>query len=100
MEAILKHELMPVPVSIAETSGSLKSGTKAVILEDILKDIDVRKRVEFENVSSALIIDGQAMGQCMMTQGMKSFGDYADEFVETVLRKGSNHSRIDVVFDR
>ena len=32
--------------------------------------------------------------------GMKSFGDYADEYVETVLRKGSNHSRIDVVFDR
>ena len=44
---ILKHELMPVPIPIAETSGSLKPGNKGIIFEDILKDIDVRKRVKF-----------------------------------------------------
>ena len=40
------------------------------------------------------------MVQSIKTQGMKSFGDYADEFVKTVLRKGSNCCRIDIVFDR
>lgn len=50
--------------------------------------------------SSALIIDGQALVQSFKTHGMKTFGDFADEFVSTVFRKGNAYSRIDVLFDR
>ena len=30
MSEILKHELMPVPIAIAETNGSLRSGNKSL----------------------------------------------------------------------
>ena len=100
LEQILKHELLPVPISIADTSGALKSGNKSVVLEDILQDVDVRARVENVGESPALIIDGQALVQSMKTHGMKTFGDFADEFVSTVVRKGAMYSRVDVLFDR
>ena len=97
---ILKHELLPVPIAIADTGGSLKSGNKAVILDDVLRDVEVGVRVDNDDDSSALIIDGQALVQSFKTHGMKTFGDFADEFVSTVFRKGNAYSRIDVLFDR
>lgn len=97
---ILKHELLPVPISIADTSGSLKSGNKSVLQNEILKNVEVGERIQHESDSSALIIDGQALVQSLRTHGMKTFGDFADEFVSTVFRKGNNFSRIDVLFDR
>lgn len=42
---ILKHELLPVPISIADTSGSLKSENKAVILNDVLRGVEVGVRM-------------------------------------------------------
>ena len=100
MGQILKHELLPVPISIADTSGSLKSGNKSVLQNEILKNVEVGERIQHESDSSALIIDGQALVQSLRTHGMKTFGDFADEFVSTVFRKGNNFSRIDVLFDR
>lgn len=50
--------------------------------------------------SSALIIDGLALVQSFNTHGMKTFGDFADEFDSTVFRKGNAYSKIDVLFDR
>jgi hypothetical protein len=40
MSEILKHERMPVPIAIAETNGSLKSGNKSLLLEILLKNGD------------------------------------------------------------
>jgi hypothetical protein len=37
---ILKHELMPVPIAIAETNGSLRSGNKSLLLDILLKNVD------------------------------------------------------------
>jgi hypothetical protein len=86
---ILKHELVPVPISIAsiDTSGFLKSGNKSVLQNEILKDVEFGARIQHESDSSALIIDGQALVQSLRTHGMKTFGDSADEFVSTVLGK-------------
>uniref|UniRef100_A0A8W8M8I1 Uncharacterized protein n=1 Tax=Magallana gigas TaxID=29159 RepID=A0A8W8M8I1_MAGGI len=89
-----------VPIAVADTSGSLKSGNKAVILDDVLRDIEVGVRVDNDDDSSAFIIDGQALVQSFKTHGMKTFGDFADEFDSTVFRKGNAYSRIDVLFDR
>ena len=33
MSEILKHELMLVPIAIAETNGSLRSGNKSLLLD-------------------------------------------------------------------
>jgi uncharacterized LabA/DUF88 family protein len=78
----------------------LKSGNKSVLQNEILKNVEVGERIQHESDSSALIIDGQALVQSLRTHGMKTFGDFADEFVSTVFRKGNNFSRIDVLFDR
>ena len=37
---ILKHELMPIPIAIAETNGSLRSGNKSLLLDILLKNVD------------------------------------------------------------
>jgi hypothetical protein len=58
MSEILKHELMPVPIAIAETNGSLKSGNKSLLLEILLKNGDTNDLIYF-NDRAALIIDGQ-----------------------------------------
>jgi hypothetical protein len=100
LRQILKHELLPVPISIAsiDTSGSLKSGNKLVLKNEILKDVEARARIQHESDSSALIIDGQALVQSLRTHGMKTLGYFADELDTTVFRKGNNFSRIDVLF--
>ena len=39
MQDILKHELMPVPVSITETDQTLRSGNKSVLAEALTSKI-------------------------------------------------------------
>jgi hypothetical protein len=58
MSEILKHELMPVPIAIAETNGSLRSGNKLLLLDILLKNVDTNGLIYF-NDRAALIIDGQ-----------------------------------------
>ena len=49
----------------------------------------------------SVIFDGQALVQILeKPNDAHTFGDYADVFVRTVLYRGWNCSRIDVVFDR
>ena len=33
LENILKHELLPVPVSLAEMNGTIRTGTKSILAE-------------------------------------------------------------------
>ena len=91
--------LMPVPIAIAETNGSLKSGNKSLLLEILLKNGDINGLIDF-NDRAALIIDGQFLVQSLKHQGLRTFGEYADMYVGVVLRKGVRFRRIDVVFDR
>jgi hypothetical protein len=49
MSEILKHELMPVPIAIAETNGSLKSGNKSLLLEILLKNGDTNDLIDFNH---------------------------------------------------
>jgi hypothetical protein len=99
MSEILKHELMPVPIAIAETNGSLRSGNKSLLLDILLKNVDTNGVIDF-NDRSALIIDGQFLVQSLKHQGLRTFGEYADMYVGVVLRKCVRFRRIDVVFDR
>ena len=90
---------MPVPIAIAETNGSLRSGNKSLLLDILLKNVDTNGVIDF-NDRSALIIDGQFLVQSLKHQGLRTFGEYADMYVGVVLRKGVRFRRIDVVFDR
>jgi hypothetical protein len=86
--------LKPVPIAIAETNWSLRSGNKLLLLDILLKNVDTNGLIDF-NDRAALIIDGQ-----LKHQGLRTFGEYADMYVGVVLRKGVRFRRIDVVFDR
>ena len=51
--------------------------------------------------NASLIIDGQALVVAIgKPPGLVTFGDFANTFVEAVLKAGANFNRIDVVFDR
>ena len=97
---ILQHELMPVPVAIAELNGSLRSGNKAVFADVLTSNIDCPSDITHEG-RSCLVIDGQARVVALgKPDGCVTFGDLADCFVKSVLRSGLSFDRIDVTFDR
>lgn len=102
LEEILQHELMPVPVAIAETNGSIRSGNKSNLADALTKNITCPETIDITSKESAsIIIDGQALVVAIgKPDNAKTFGDLADVFVRTVLKKGEQFARIDVVFDR
>ena len=101
LPAVLKHELLPVPISIAEMNGALRTGNKSVLLEKLTEDITCPEAIELHNTSSCLIIDGQALVVSLgRPDNAVTFGDLADTYVRAVLRAGYKYQRIDIVFDR
>ena len=100
LQGLLKHELMPVPVSIAEMNGALRTGSKAMLSDELICGIMCPSSITPEG-SSCLIIDGQALVNAVgKPADNKTFGDLADTFVTAVLKMGTSYNRIDVVFDR
>lgn len=101
LRSILKHELLPVPVSLVEINGNLRSGNKAVLADVITEGIECPEGIELHDTSSCLIIDGQALVVALgKPDGAVTFGDLADTCVNTVLKAGAKYHRIDIVFDR
>jgi hypothetical protein len=100
MEEIMKHELMPVPVAITEINGTLRSGNKSLLADILTTGVACRETVTLVGRSS-LLIDGQALVIAIgKPTGTHTFGELADTFVNTVLQKGRQYFRIDVLFDR
>ena len=97
LSSVLKHELLPVPVSLAEMNGPLRTGNKSELANVVTEDIDCPETIQLDATSSFLIIDGQALGKPDVAV---AFGYLADTYVKTVLKAGSGYHRIDVVFDR
>ena len=97
---ILNHELMKVPLSIADTSGALRSGTKSILFDVFTQGVSCPQEIVVEQPAT-LIIDGQA---AIMSLGKPSnantFGEYANEFIRYIFRLGHGYSRIDISFDR
>lgn len=100
LHTILKHELMPVPISIAYTNGSLRTGNKAVLVEAMTQDVTCPAEVTIDG-TSCLVIDGQALVVSLgKPAGITNFGELADAFVKLVMHMGRCFDRIDVTFDR
>ena len=101
LQAILKHELLPVPVSLAEMDGTLRTGTKSVLVDKLTEDVICPSTIELHESSSCLIVDGQALVVALGKPNIAvTFGDLADIYVRAVLKIGSSYQRIDIVFDR
>lgn len=102
LEEILMHELMPVPVAIAETNGALRSGNKALLAEALIDEIICPETISIlDKGKSCLLIDGQALVQAIGKPAeATTFGDLADVYVKSVLKKGDSFGRVDILFDR
>ena len=92
---ILSHELVSVPLAIADTNGQLRSGNKSVLIE-----------LEYTRVTpvtgrSTLVTDGQALVMALRRPTeCNTFDDLADRFLKAILVCGKDYDRIDVAFDR
>lgn len=101
LPVVLKHELLPVPVSLAEMNGTLRTGNKSILADKLTEDIVCPEAIEVHDSSSCLIIDGQALVVALgKPDNAMNFGDLADTYVRAVLKAGSKYQRVDVVFDR
>ena len=101
LSSVLKHELLPVPVSLAEMNGTLRTGNKSELANVVTEDIDCPETIQFHATSSFLITDGQALVVALgKPDAAVTFGDLAVTYLKTVLKAGSDYYRIDVVFDR
>lgn len=100
LEQILKHELMIVPLALASTTGSLHSTNKSILMGILTKNVPVHSNINIASPST-LIIDGQALVMSIgKSPEIKTFGNYADKFANTVFKMGEKYQRIDIVFDR
>jgi hypothetical protein len=101
LDTILKHELLPVPVSLAEMNGSLRTGSKSLLADILTSNIECPATIDLEGRSSCLLIDGQARVVAIgKPPDAKTFGDLADIFTQSIFQSGTSYDRIDVIFDR
>ena len=100
LEQILLHELMPVPLSLTSTDGSLHSANKSILADVLTHDVETPPSVTLSG-TAALVIDGQALVMAIgKPQGIFTFGEYANVFVNAVQALGTSFNRTDVTFDR
>ena len=101
LSSVLKHELVPVPISLAEMNVTLRTGNRSELANVVTEYIDSPETIQLYATSSLITIDGQALVVALgKPDAGVTFGDLADTYVTTVLKAGSKYHRIDVVFDR
>ncbi|KAK6185234.1 hypothetical protein SNE40_007510 [Patella caerulea] len=85
LPAVLTHELLPVPASLAEINGTLRTGNKAIIADVLTEGIECPQVISPE-VSGCLVIDGQALVVALgKPENTVTFGDLADRYMRAVL---------------
>ena len=100
-QTVLQFELMPIPVSLADTNGELRSGNKSVLADLLTDGMEIAcPNMIALNGSSCLVIDGQALVLALgRPAGLVTFQELGDAFVNIVLKLGRPFERIDVTFD-
>ena len=100
LSSVLKHERLPVPVSLADMNGTLRTGNKSELANVVTEDTYCPETIQLHATASFLIIDGQALVIALgKPDAAVNFRDLADTYVKTVLKAGSEYHRIDGVFD-
>ena len=78
---------MPVPISLAETNGKLRTGQKALLADVLTKGIECPNAIELQG-SACLLIDGMALVAAIgKPADAQTFGAYADSFQTAVLEQ-------------
>ena len=90
LDNILKHELMSVPLSLAETDGSLRTGQKSILTDEICTRVNCFDDYTVPE-NSTLVIDGQALVVALgkpQKHMCTTFGEFATVFVKAVFQYG------------
>jgi hypothetical protein len=100
LPSILKHELSPVPSSLASLDGQLHTTDKAS-LAHIIGDQFAKAEILPTTDKTCTLLDAMGIVQALQKpKGAQTFGDYADTFAENIFghfRDGC--TRVDVIFD-
>ena len=101
LDTLLLKELSPVPLSLANTNGTLRSTNKAQ-LAHLLEEGNIKQSLPESSLQECTIIDGMDLIYSLgKLPGLKTFGDLVDVVTKMILSnlKG-NCFRVDVVFDQ
>ena len=89
-----------MPVALAEMNGQLRTGSKSILADTSIANIDCPSSIDCEG-TACIIIDGQALVQSIGKPAeAKTFGDFGETFAEAVMYLGHSYQRIDIFFDR
>ena len=58
VDDILRHELLPVPLSLEDTDGTLRTEPKLILMDEPVKEVDLSVTYTVPE-NSTLIVDGQ-----------------------------------------
>lgn len=102
MTAVLKHELCPVPLSLATAGGEMNSTQKSDLLNILSDGLIIPAELPRTDLRTCVLVDGHALIQAIgKPPGCQTFGEYATVFMQSVTRHfRDNTNRVDVVFDR
>ena len=80
----MKHQLLPVHVSLAEMNGTLRIGNKSERVNVVTEDIDCPETIQVHATSSFVIIDAQALVVALgKPDDSVTFGVLANTYVKT-----------------
>ena len=102
MGTILKHELSPVPLSLAKHGGDMNPTQESELINVLADGIPTPSPIPEANMKTCVMIDGHGMIQALgKPHECQTFGDYADILLNNVTSHLRCHTtRVDVVFDR
>ena len=93
LRTVLSHELIAVPLSLAETNGKLRTGQKAVLSNVLTIAIECPKQIELQGRAS-LLIDGMDLVAAIG----RRFGDLGDKFLAAVLPSETRYHEIHILY--
>ena len=100
LSTVLKHELMPVPISMFDLNGKLRTCCKSLLFNELTKNVECPQSIPIPT-DSTLIIDGMAYVQMIgVRKHLLKFCQYAEWIMDSILKTASEFNRVDVVFDR
>lgn len=80
LRRIMQHELMPVPLALATTNGSLHSTNKSLLASLLTEQVQTKGYIRLDE-PSCLIMDGQALVMAFgKPPDIRTFGEYATVF--------------------
>jgi len=100
IDCLLESELSEKPLSLTTSDGRLRAN-KSQLIEILAHGVIQKDLPVTPDLNTCTIIDGMALVQALgKPAGLRTFGELADSFIDTVKSHGNLSDRIDVLFDR